>query len=236
MKIMKKTSINISTLIVASLLSWSNVQAQTAPKAEVTASLLSTIGRQANGTSGDVFQVSFGSLNGGLASLLTKDGSANGAAGFSSWYASNSRTLLNWGSVTGSAIIDSNAYYKYYGLDTDVATRAGGPLDSIWSSTLDNRALAFVSYSDGTAIQEVGLYDLGFSWTSPTSPDAIAWGLSENFTLSAAEVTAIYGAANGSALPAGSLTTSSVPEPSSLSLMLFGASALVALRRLRKNV
>jgi hypothetical protein len=230
---MKKTSINISTLIVASLLSWSNVQAQ---NAEVTANLLSTIQRQAGGTSGDVFQLSFGSLNGGLASLLTKDSSANGAAGFASWYASNSRTLLDWGSVTGSSISDSDTYYRYYGVDTDVSTRAGGPLTSIWSSTLDNRALAFVSYSDGTTIQEVGLYDLGFSWTSPTNPIALAFGLSENFTLSADQMTAIYGAANGSALPTGALTTSSVPEPSSVSLLIFGASALVALRRLRKNV
>ena len=230
---MKKTSINISTLIVASLLSWSNVQAQTA---EVTANLLSTIGRQSNGTSGDVFQLSFGSLNGGLASLLTKDSSANGAAGFASWYASNSRTLLNWGPVTGSSITDSDTYYKYYGADTAVDTRAGDPLDSVWSSTLDNRALAFVSYSDGTTIQEIGLYDLGFSWTSPTDPIAVAFGLSENFTLTADQMTAIYGAANGSALPTGALTTSSVPEPSSMSLMLFGATALVALRRLRKNV
>ena len=230
---MKKTTINISTLIVASLLSWSNVQAQTA---EVTANLLSTIGRQTNGTSGDVFQLSFGSLNGGLASLLTKDSSANGAAGFASWYASNSRTLLDWGSVNGASITDSDNFYKYFGVDTSVTTRAGGPLNSIWSSTLDNRALAFVSYHDGTTIQEVGLYDLGFSWTSPTDPIAVAFGLSENFTLSAEQVTAIYGAANGSVLPTGALTTSSVPEPSSISLMLFGATALVALRRLRKNV
>jgi len=230
---MKKTSTNISTLIVASLLSWSNVQAQTA---EVTASLLSTIGRQGEVTTSDTFQVSFGSLNGGLASLLTKDSSANGAAGFASWYASNSRTLLNWGTVTGSAITSSDTYIRYFGLDESVETRAGGQLNSIWSSTLDNRALAFVSYSDGSAIQEVGLYDLGFSWTSPTDPVAVSFGLSENFTLSAEQVTAIYGAANASALPTGALTTSSVPEPSSLSLMLFGASALVALRRLRKNV
>lgn len=230
---MKKTSISISTLIVASLLSWSNVQAQTA---EVTANLISTIGRQANGTSGDVFQLSFGSLNGGLASLLTKDSSANGAAGFASWYASNSRTLLDWGSVNGASITDSDNFYKYFGVDTTVTTRAGDQLNSIWSSSLDNRALAFVSYSDGTTIQEVGLYDLGFSWTSPTDPIAVAFGLSENFTLSAEQMTAIYGAVNGSALPAGALATSSVPEPSSFSLMLLGASALVALRRLRKNV
>jgi hypothetical protein len=34
----------------------------------------------------------------------------------------------------------------------------------------------------------------------------------------------------------GTATSTAVPEPSSMSLMLFGASALVALRRLRKNV
>jgi hypothetical protein len=34
----------------------------------------------------------------------------------------------------------------------------------------------------------------------------------------------------------GTATSTAVPEPSSMSLMLFGATALVALRRLRKNV
>ncbi|NBS79879.1 PEP-CTERM sorting domain-containing protein [bacterium] len=33
-----------------------------------------------------------------------------------------------------------------------------------------------------------------------------------------------------------SLSTSTVPEPSSASLLIFGAAALAALRRLRKNV
>jgi len=165
----------ILVLALIGLASWSTAQAQ---NAEVTANLLSTIGRQSGGNASDVFQVSFGSLNGGLASLLTKDNSADGAAGFATWYASNSRTLLNWGSVTGADITDSDSFYKYYGVDETVSTYAGGPLTSIWSATQDNRALAFVSYSDGSTIQEIGLYDLGFSWTSPSDPIAVAFGLS----------------------------------------------------------
>lgn len=147
---MKKSSL-ILTLVLVGLTSWSTSQAQ---NAEVTANLLSTIGRQAGGSASDNFQVSFGSLNGGLASLLTKDNSANGAAGFAAWYGSNSRTLLNWGSVNGASITDADSYYKYYGVDTSVSTYAGGPLTSIWSATQDNRALAFVSYSDGSTVQE----------------------------------------------------------------------------------
>jgi len=222
----------ILVLALIGLASWSTAQAQ---NAEVTANLLSTIGRQSGGNASDVFQVSFGSLNGGLASLLTKDNSADGAAGFAAWYGSNSRTLLNWGSVTGANITDNDSFYKYYGVDETVTTRAGGPLTSIWSATQDNRALAFVSYSDGATIQEIGLYDLGFSWTSPSDPIAVAFGLSENWTLSAEQVTAIYGAANAGSGTYGALTTSTVPEPSSASLMLLGAVGVLALRRLRKT-
>ena len=228
---MKKTT-TFLVLAVVGLASWSTTQAQ---NAEVTANLLSTIARQSGGSATDTFQVSFGSLNGGLASLLTKDGTADGAAGFAAWYGSNSRTLLNWGSVTGAAITDNDSYYKYYGVDETVSTYAGGPLTSIWSATQDNRALAFVSYSDGSTIQEIGLYDLGFSWTSPSDPIAVAFGLSENWTLSAEQVTAIYGAANAGAGTYGALTTSTVPEPSSASLMLLGAAGVLALRRLRKS-
>ena len=228
---MKKTT-TFLVLAVVGLASWSTTQAQ---NAEVTANLLSTIARQSGGSATDTFQVSFGSLNGGLASLLTKDGTADGAAGFAAWYGSNSRTLLNWGSVTGAAITDNDSYYKYYGVDETVSTYAGGPLTSIWSSTQDNRALAFVSYSDGSTIQEIGLYDLGFSWTSPSDPIAVAFGLSENWTLAASQVTAIYGAADAGAGTYGALTTSTVPEPSSASLMLLGAAGVLALRRLRKS-
>jgi hypothetical protein len=219
-------------LAVIGLASWSTAQAQ---NAEVTVNLISTIARQSGGSAADTFQVSFGSLNGGLASLLTKDETADGAAGFAAWYGNNSRTLLNWGSVTGANITDNDSFYKYYGVDTNVPTYAGAPLTSIWSSTQDNRALAFVSYSDGFTIQEIGLYDLGFSWTSPSDPIAVAFGLSENWTLAASQVTAIYGAADAASGTYGALTTSTVPEPSSASLMLLGTAGVLALRRLRKS-
>jgi hypothetical protein len=230
---MKKVTLTL-TLALVGLTTWSTSQAQSS--AEVVANLLSTIARQSNGSTNDVFQVSFGSLNGGLESLLTKPASADGAAGFAAWYQSNSRTFLNWGSVTGSSITDSDAFYRYYGEDTSVGTRVAGPLTSIWSATLSNRALAFVSYSDSTyGIEEIGLYDLGFFWTSPSDPIAVAFGLSENWTLSAEQVTSIYGAADANASTYGALTTSTVPEPSSASLMLLGAAGVFALRRLRKN-
>lgn len=45
-----------------------------------------------------------------------------------------------------------------------------------------------------------------------------------------------FGAATATGFQLSSVQSSSVPEPSSISLMLFGATALVALRRLRKNV
>ena len=69
----------LGAAIVALLAQASGVLAQATT--EVTANLLSIIQRQNAGdrTAEDAFQVSFGSLNGGLASLLTKDGSADGA-------------------------------------------------------------------------------------------------------------------------------------------------------------
>ena len=45
-----------------------------------------------------------------------------------------------------------------------------------------------------------------------------------------------FGAATATGFQLSSVQSSSVPEPSSITLMLFGATALVALRRLRKNV
>jgi len=45
-----------------------------------------------------------------------------------------------------------------------------------------------------------------------------------------------FGTATATGFQLSSIQSTSVPEPSSVSLMLFGATALVALRRLRKNV
>ena len=209
---------------------------------EVTANLLSIIQRQnaADRTAGDQFQVSFGSLNGGLASLLTKDSSADGAAGFAAWYGSNSRTLLNWGSVVGADIQDTDSFYKYYGPDLSVTTRAGDALSSIYSNTLDNRALAFISYSSGGTVQEIGLYDLGFYWANPADESNYPLGAYDFISLYGGQMNALedgadrpFGSVDGSGN--GVLTTSTVPEPSSASLMLLGAAGVLALRRLRKT-
>ena len=232
---MNPTKRILGAAIVALLAQASGVLAQATT--EVTANLLSIIQRQNAGdrTAGDAFQVSFGSLNGGLASLLTKDGSADGAAGFAAWYGSNSRTLLNWGFVTGADIVDSDSFYRYYGANTAVETRAGGPLTSIFSNSLDNRALAFVTYSSGEVVTEVGLYDLGFNWGDPADEGSFPLGLYDIFTLASNTVTAVYGTTDNLAGDNGAIYTSTVPEPSSASLMLLGAAGVLALRRLRKN-
>jgi len=210
----------------------SSVIAQTPIATETSVSLLSKIQRE--GGADGTFTISFGSLNGGLASLLNKDSSADGAAGFATWYGANSRTLLTWSGVTGSAVDpDDNAFYRNYSANPSAENYAGGPVNSIWSSTADNRALAFVTYEFGGSVGEIGLYAFDFAWENPAQADFPG----NIFTLAANNVQAVYGLSDSNANGGnGSLTTSSVPEPSSASLMLLGAVSLVALRRLRKNV
>lgn len=226
---MKNTKILI---LVTALASWlSPVHAQTT---EVTVNLLSKLSKSDGDGSGQ-FNISFGSLNGGLVSLLSKDSSADGAAGFATWYGNNSRTLLSWNGVTGSSIVDNDSFYRYYGADTSVETRVGGPLTSIFSNSLDNRALAFVSYSNGGVVQEVGLYDFGFNWGNPADTAAYPLGVYDIFTLASSTVTAVYGSTDDNIGANGTISTSTVPEPSSASLMLLGAAGMLALRRLRKT-
>lgn len=227
-----KTKQSILLMAFLGMASWlSTAPAQTT---EVTMNLLSQLSRE-NGDGSGQFDISFGSLNGGLASLLSKGSTADGAAGFAAWYGSNSRSLLSWNGVTGSSITDSDAFYRYYGADTSIDTRVGGPLTSIYDGTKDNRALAFVSYSSGGVVQEVGLYDFGFDWGNPADTAAYPLGVYDIFTLASNTVNVIYGAANDSAGNYGTISTSTVPEPSSASLMLLGAAGVLALRRLRKN-
>jgi hypothetical protein len=217
-----------------------NISALLAVETETTATLLSKIQRQdvGNRLAADAFEVSFGSLNGGRASLLSKDSSANGAAGFATWYAANSRTFLSWtGGVVGADIVGSDDFLRYYGPIESFGTRRGDSLTSIFSNSQDNEALAFITYSFGGIVTEVGLFTFNTNGSDPSDPNFGATGLFDIFTLSADTVSAVYGSADPAANGGyGVLSTSSVPEPSSMSLMLFGATALVALRRLRKNV
>jgi hypothetical protein len=205
-------------------------------QSEVTATLLSQISRATAGGDAD-FNVSFGSLNGGLASLLTKDASADGAAGFAEWYGNNSRTFLSWNTpVLGNAVNPENiAYYRYYGNDTTAESYAGGPLTSIYDSAKDNQALAFVTYSSYGTVEEVGLYAFNFTWGDPNDGASFPNGLYDIFTLASSTVTAIYGFTDDTIGDNGTIYTSTVPEPSSASLMLLGAAGVLALRRLRKN-
>ena len=221
----------LGAALVALIVQSSAVFAQTS---EVSVNLLSQLSR-ANGDGSGQFDISFGSLNGGLVSLLSKDSSADGAAGFAAWYGANSRTFLSWSGVTGSAIDGSDTYYRYYGAYSSVSTRAGGALTSIYDPTKDNRALAFISYSFGGSVQEVGLYDFGFDWGNGADTGASPLGLYDIFTLASNTVTAVYGSTNDSMGDNGTIYTSTVPEPSSASLMLLGAAGVLALRRLRKN-
>ena len=226
---MKNTNILI---LATAMTSWlSPLHAQTT---EVTVNLLSKL-TKSNGDGNYAFNISFGSLNGGLASLSSKDSSADGAAGFATWYGNNSRTLLSWNGVNGASIVDSDSFYRYYGADTSIETRAGGALTSIFSSSLDNRALAFVSYSNGGVVEEIGLYDFGFNWGNPADTAAYPVGVYDIFTLASSTVTAVYGSTNDSVGVNGTIYTSTVPEPSSASLLLLGAAGVFALRRLRKN-
>lgn len=202
---------------------------------EVSANLLSTINRQSGGSTGDVFSVSFGSLNGGLTSLLTRDVSANTAAGFATWYSANSRTLLDWGSVQGSSITDNDSFYKYYGLDSSSPIYKGSALTSIFDPALNNRALAFVTYSSSGTVQEVGLYDLGFDFANPANSSDWPLGIASDFLTLSSDATAIYGATSPGTGSYGALsTTATVPEPSASLLLLVGGMAFAAVRQFRK--
>ena len=216
----KKT--NCLTALIASAMMASSGFAQNTT--DVAYNLLSKINRP-SGSAGDVFNISFGSLNGGLLSLANNKSGVDGADAFFTWYGNNSRSLVNWNGVVGADITpDSDSYYRQ------------ASLTSIWSNTQDNQALAFVSYSNGSSVDSIALFDLGFQWANPADTGSYPFGAYDGIDLYAGQVTAVYGTADASAGTYGTLTTSSVPEPSSASLLLFGSVALAALRRFRKKI
>ena len=216
----KKT--NYLTALIACAMIASSGFAQTTTA--VTYNLLSKIDRP-SGSAGDVFNISFGSLNGGLLSLANNKSGVDGADAFFTWYGNNSRTLVNWNGVVGADITpESDDYYRQ------------GLLTSIWSNTQDNQALAFVSHSNGSSVDSIALFDLGFQWANPADTGLFPFGAYDAIDLFAGQATAVYGAADSSAGTYGTLTTSSVPEPSSISMLLLGGVALAAVRRFRKNV
>lgn len=217
---MNKNS-NYLTVVIACAMMASSAFAQST---DVSYNLLSKITRP-SGNAGDTFNIVFGSLNGGLSSLAINKSGVNGANAFATWFGNNSRTLVTWNGLLGADITpESDNYYRQ------------DRLTSIWSSTQDNQALAFVSYSSGSTVDSIALFDLGFQWANPADTGSYPFGAYDAIDLYAGQVTAIYGTADASAGTYGTLTTSSVPEPSSASLLLLGGVALAAVRRFRKNV
>jgi hypothetical protein len=179
----KKT--NYLTALIACAMMASSGFGQTTTA--VTYNLLSKINRP-SGSAGDVFNISFGSLNGGLLSLANNKSGVDGADAFFTWYGNNSRSLVNWNGVVGADITpESDDYYRQ------------GLLTSIWSNTQDNQALAFVSHSNGSSVDSIALFVLGFQWANPADTGLFPFGAYDAIDLYAGQATAVYGAADSSA-------------------------------------
>lgn len=121
------------------------------------------------------------------------------------------------------------------------------------ASFFNNKAMQVVVLSpfDGQNspgnLMQIGIYEaydfgalaaVNFLTADVTDVNSFAFATSDLVAGDPAQVgaTAIVGNGGPAGTSSFSLSTATVPEPSSASLLLLGASALVALRRLRKNV
>ena len=223
----------ISALIAVALMG-AHAIAQT--PTELNLSLLSKLGTEGStvGTAGP-FSISFGSYNGTSLGTLFNTSVSYGSdlAGFATWYGNNSRTIYTWTGINGSLINKNNEnYYRNFSSDPQTELYAGAAPNSIYNASYNNNIFAFVTTGSGASLQ-LALIDLGIQWANPAV--ATAGGvLTDTVVFSAGNAVSYGGGINRS----GQLitTTTSVPEPSAMSLMLLGGTALVALRRLRKNV
>jgi len=228
----------ISALIAMALMG-AHAIAQTTPPptTELNLSLLAKLGTEGStvGTDGP-FSISFGAYNGTNLGTLFNTSVSYGSdlAGFATWYGNNSRTIYTWSGVNGSLIDNNSAsYYRNFSSDTAVESYTGAPLDSIYNASYNNNVFAFVTTGSGASLQ-LALIDLGITWANPAV--ATAGGvLSDTVVFSAGNAVSYGGGINKSGQGL-ITTTTSVPEPSAMSLILLGGTALVALRRLRKNV
>ena len=229
---MNKITNLIAAVSLGLVLGLHHAQSQTLSQTSL--SLVSQIQRAGGGDG--TFSIAFGSLNGGLAALTSLGWNMNSVSTFASWYAANSRTLYTWTGVTGSAIdSESNDYYRNFTDDITMENRVGGPLASIYSTTQNNEALAFVTYSVSGAVEELGLFSFGVNWENPTAADFPG----NNFAFDATGMSAVLGGLDTSANYgygiASTVTATGIPEPTSGSLFLLGAAGVLALRRLRKT-
>jgi len=192
---------------------------------EVTASLLSRL-QNPTPNSDDTFTIRFGALNGGLQLDPTSGWTASQV---NSYWADYARTLLTWSNVVGS----TTPQFRYYGSDTEDESYAGPSLTSVYSGApgASNRAFALITSSDNSAF---ALLDFGFDFANPADNEAYPFGAFDTLPVNRATSTLWYGTPSGTGNGTIGLV-SSVPEPSSASLMLLGAAGVLALRRLRKS-
>jgi hypothetical protein len=216
--------INLAILVLACWLPATSALAQSTT--EVTASVLSQL-QNPTPNSLDTFTIRFSALNGGLQLDPTSGWTASQV---DSYWTSNARTLLTWTGAVGA----TTPQYRYYGSDSEDESYTGAALTSVFSSAANanNRAYALITNFDTSAF---AILDFGFNFANPADGAAYPFGAFDNLPINKATSTLWYGNASGAGAGTIALVTS-VPEPSSVSLMLFGATALVALRRLRKNV
>jgi len=206
---------------------------------ELSLSLLAKLGVQGSGQSGssEQFSITFGAYNGNSLGQLFATATSYGTdvQGFNTWYGANSRSIYTWSGVQGNLINnDDAAYYRNFSIDNTVDSYAGAPKTSIFSSQYDNSVFAFISTGSGASL-ELALIDLGLDWADP------AWGtaggvLSDTVVLNAGQSAVVYAGGVDRSGQGLITTTTNVPEPSASALLLVGAVALGAVRRIRKNV
>ena len=217
-------------MLITTVLASGVVQAQTNGPTELSVSLLAKLGTEGTtGGTSDTFTVSFGSFNGTYANLLgARTTYYNDSVAFLSYFNANSRSIYNWSGITGNLVDGENAaYYRNFSINPDTENYAGTPPVSIWSSVFDNTVLALIT---NTTNNQLALINLGINWSDPNVTTA-GGVLTDTVALTAGSgSTAIWGSTHGSYI-----NTTSVPEPSSASLMMIGAAGVLALRRLRKS-
>ena len=211
----------------------------TTHSADFSASLLDPLYYNDGTTLVDQAVVSFGYFN-NLSVAQVSTGVAGATANLMGYYESSFSELYRL-NVSRADIVAGSLNYSVSGDAPRLLEQAAG--QAMW---------ARVSAYTGSTWQN-GLYVLTDTLASPNT--AYNWMYSDftdginNSFLFATKITgqdtpdnysvvsqAVLGGSDNKLILSGVTTNAAVPEPSSLSLMFLGATALVALRRLRKNV
>jgi len=220
---MKQSIIKLCLTILALTICLPATNGLSQTTTEVTASLLSKL-QNPTPNAADTFTIRFSALNGGL---QIDPSSGWTASQVDSYWTANARTLLTWSGAVGA----TTPQYRYYGSDTEDESYYAPALSSVFNAAANNQAFALITNSDNTAF---AILDFGFNFANPADSAAYPFGAFDVLPISKATSTLWYGTPSGNG--AGTIgLVSSVPEPSSASLMLLGAAGVLALRRLRKN-